>query len=205
MTIVVAGGASGGGNQTMATLTAAVARWLNRTDLGPVLAGFVGMAEAEIARDTRLRVSGQTLWLYGSTQTGDVLAPTDMLELLEFKLGDVVLRELPYDDWQRVDGEGYFARVGEMLRCHGSGPYTLTYLQQFQALRSDADSNWLLREHFDVYLYKCCEVGSVYLRDPEGAKGYAGKYEAAAAALMRAENRRRWSGAQLQVLAPGVV
>jgi hypothetical protein len=35
----------------------------------------------------------------------------------------------------------------------------------------------VLREHYDVYLWKCCEMGSAWMRDPEAVASYSAKYE----------------------------
>ncbi|RKJ96638.1 phage adaptor protein [Alicycliphilus denitrificans] len=208
MTIVVPGGASGAASSaTLKSLTASVAKWLNRTDLDPVLADFVRLAEAEFARDTRLRSSFQVALVDGYAAAGEVALPSDLLELKELTMAGRVLRELPYDDWRNVRGGDFFARVGEVVHITGKpeGAYTITYLQKLPELAFATDSNWLLREHFDMYLWKCCEIGSVYLRDAEAAVGYGTKYEAAAQQLLQAVNQHAWGGAPLAVLAPGVV
>ena len=82
MTIVVPGGAAGAASSaTLESLNASVAKWLNRTDLDLVLVDFVRLAEAEFARDTRLRSSFQVLTESGYTASGEVVLPSDLLEL----------------------------------------------------------------------------------------------------------------------------
>ena len=208
MTIVVPGGAAGAASSaTLESLSASVAKWLNRTDLDLVLVDFVRLAEAEFARDTRLRSSFQVLTESGYTASGEVVLPSDLLELKALVLSGRALAELPYEDWRGVASGDYFARVGGVVHITGrpEGAYDITYVQQLPPLVFATDSNWLLRAHFDIYLWKCCEIGSIYLRDVEAATGYASKYEAAAGRLLQAVNQHAWGGAPRVMLAPGVV
>lgn len=209
MTLVVpvAAASSAAAVANFAGLSASVARWLNRTDLTAVIPDFVRMAEAEFSRDTRLRSSFQVVDTSGYTPAGEIPLPVDMLELRELSAGGTVLRELPYEDWrQRSDGP-HFARLGEVAHITGkpATAYGLKYLQKLPALVFQSDSNWLLREHYDVYLWKCCEMGSAWMRDPEAVASYSAKYEGAVQQLLSAHNAHRWAGASVAVMAPGVV
>ncbi|MDR3005612.1 MAG: hypothetical protein LBV14_15440, partial [Acidovorax sp.] len=207
MTIVVpVSGASGAASAaTLASLSAAVAKWLNRTDLESVIPDFIRMAEAEFARDVRLHAGFQVVVDGGHAPAGDIPLPGDLLELQELEFAGQVLKELPYADWRRHKEGAFFARVGEVARVVGqpAGEFLLTYVQRLPQLVFSTDSSWLLRDHFDMYLWKSCEIGSVWLRDVEGAQGYSVKYEEAAQKLLQAINYRKWGGAPLAVQAPG--
>lgn len=208
MTIVVPGGAAGAASgSTLESLTASVAKWLNRTDLDLVLVDFVRLAEAEFARDTRLRSSFQVFTESGYTQNGEIALPSDMLELQELSVGGQVLAELPMADWRERIGGPYFARVGNVAHVTGkpAATYQLMYLQRLPQLAFPSDSNWLLREHYDVYLWKCCEQGSVWMRDVEATQGYNQKYEMAVNSLLTSNNYHAWGGAPVQVQSGGVV
>ena len=189
------------------SLSTSIAKWLNRTDLTDVIPDFVRMAESEFARDTRLRSSFQVVVSDGYAPAGELPLPTDMLELKELAFGGTPLTQLPYEDW-RVRASGpYFSRVGNVAHVTGkpAGAYTLKYVQKLPALSFPSDSNWLLREHYDVYLWKCCEQGSVWMRDIEATQGYNSKYEAAVQQLLASINYHAWGGASFAVQAPGVV
>lgn len=205
MTIVVpsSSSASAANSATYAGLKTSIARWLNRTDLTDVIPDFVRMAESEFARDPRILSSFQATELSSYTADGEIALPIDLLELQTLTFAGHIVTELP-----RLPGSGnYYARIGEVLHIagHPAGQYKLTYAQKLPQLLFDSDSNWLLREHYDVYLWKCCEVGSVWMRDPDGVSGYNTKYEAAVQQLLSANNRHRWGGYDLSVQAPGVV
>lgn len=208
MTIVVPGGAaSAASSATLKSLTASVAKWLNRTDLDLVLVDFVRLAEAEFARDPRIRSSFQTAVVDGYTTDGEIAMPSDLLELQELRVGGSVLTQLPHADWRdRVSGP-YFTRVGNVAHITGkpASEYRLTYLQKLPQLAFPSDSNWLLREHYDVYLWKCCEQGSVWMRDVEATLGYKQKYEMAVQSLLTANNYHAWGGGPVEVQSGGAV
>ena len=208
MTIVVPGGAAGAASSaTLESLTASVAKWLNRTDLADVIPDFVHLAEAEFARDPRIRASFQTVVVDGYTTDGEIALPSDLLELQELRVGGSVLTQLPHADWRdRVSGP-YFTRIGNVAHITGkpASEYRLTYLQKLPQLAFPSDSNWLLREHYDVYLWKCCEQGSVWMRDVEATQGYNQKYEMAVNSLLTANNYNAWGGGPVEVQSGGAV
>lgn len=209
MTLVVpvAAATSAAAAANFSGLSASIARWLNRTDLAAVIPDFVRMAESEFSRDTRLRSSFQVVDTSGYAPAGEIPLPVDMLELRELSAAGKALRELPYEDWRQLSDGPYFARVGEVVHITGkpATAYGLKYLQKLPALVFQSDSNWLLREHYDVYLWKCCEMGSAWMRDPEAVASYSAKYESAVQQLLAANNAHKWAGASLAVMAPGVV
>ncbi len=173
-----------------------MARWLNRTDLSDVIPDFVRMSEAEFARDTRIRSSFQVVVVDSYTPNGEIPLPTDLLELQSLSLEGV----------EQIERKN-FVRVGEVVTINGkpAGSYQMQYLQKLPALSFPSDSNWLLREHYDVYLWKCCEQGSVWMRDIEATQGYSSKYEAAVQQLLKANNYHAWGGAPIAVQSHGVV
>lgn len=178
------------------SLSKSVARWLNRTDLSDVIPDFVRMSEAEFARDTRIRSSFQVVVVDSYTPNGEIPLPTDLLELQSLSLEGV----------EQIERKN-FVRVGEVVTINGkpAGSYQMQYLQKLPALSFPSDSNWLLREHYDVYLWKCCEQGSVWMRDIEATQGYSSKYEAAVQQLLKANNYHAWGGAPIAVQSHGVV
>ena len=190
-----------------AALSRSIGRWLNRTDLAEVIPDFVRMAESEFARDPRIRSSFQTVVVDGYTPDGEISLPYDLLELQELRVAGAVHNPLPHADWRnRVTG-AYFTRIGNVVHITGkpAAAYRLTYLQKLPQLAFPSDSNWLLREHYDVYLWKCCEQGSVWMRDVEATQGYNQKYEMAVQSLLTANNYHAWGGGPVEVQSGGAV
>lgn len=205
--ITVPGSGAAPSSATYEALQASIARWLNRTDLTDVIPDFVLMAEAEFSRDPRIRSAAQTTRLTGMTADGTVPLPEDMLELKCFKIEDEEYEFLPPETFYGICGGRYYTRDGATLvaKDEPQGDWELSYLARLPALQFPSDTNWLLQNHYDVYLWKCCEQGSVWLRDVDGAQGYRAKYDAAVSQMLDANNRHEWAGFPLHMRAPGVV
>lgn len=190
------------------SLRKSVATWLNRTDLDAVIPDFVRMAEAEFARDPRIKTAMQTTRYADTVLNGQVILPDDMQELKELRVNSAPFYQLTLEDFRAKLTGPYFTRIGQVAQILGSPtgvPYEILYTQRYAPLVFNEDSNWLLRNNYDVYLWKCCEQGAVWLRDPEGVTGYRAKYEAAVQEMLSANNRYNWGGTPLAVSAPGVV
>lgn len=190
------------------SLRKSVATWLNRTDLDAVIPDFVRMAEAEFARDPRIKTAMQTTRYADTVLNGQVILPDDMQELKELRVNSAPFYQLTLEDFRAKLTGPYFTRIGQVAQIIGSPtgvPYEILYTQRYAPLVFNEDSNWLLRNNYDVYLWKCCEQGAVWLRDPEGVTGYRAKYEAAVQEMLSANNRYNWGGTPLAVSAPGVV
>jgi len=190
------------------SLRKSVATWLNRTDLDAVIPDFVRMAEAEFARDPRIKTAMQTTRYADTVLNGQIVLPDDMQELKELRINSAPFYQLTLEDFRSKLSGSYFTRIGQVAQILGSPtgvPYEILYTQRYAPLVFNEDSNWLLRNNYDVYLWKCCEQGAVWLRDPEGVTGYRAKYEAAVQEMLSANNRYNWGGTPLAVSAPGVV
>lgn len=190
------------------SLRKSVATWLNRTDLDAVIPDFVRMAEAEFARDPRIKTAMQTTRYADTVLNGQIILPDDMQELKELRINSAPFYQLTLEDFRSKQCGPYFTRIGQVAQILGNPtgvPYEILYTQRYAPLVFNEDSNWLLRNNYDVYLWKCCEQGAVWLRDPEGVTGYRAKYEAAVQEMLSANNRYNWGGTPLAVSAPGVV
>lgn len=189
------------GQPTTLTLKDKIAKWLNRTDLGAQIPDFINMAESEISADKRLRSTFQVDTETGYITGGVVPFPTDLLEFQALYFNDEPLIQVSNHEFWRTRRRDVFTRLGEMCHIAGKpdGSYELVYVKRLPGLVMDSDSNWMLREHFDIYLYKCCEIGSIWLRDPEGAQGYRAKFEEAANKIGNSISWHKWGGASLAV------
>ena len=68
----------------------------------------------------------------------------------------------------------------------------LLYVARYAPLSDGVDSNWLLREHYDIYLNGLLTEAGDNLEDTELATLYGPKFDRAIAELNRAENRARF-------------
>ena len=70
----------------------------------------------------------------------------------------------------------------------------MLYLASYAALTDPADTNDLLSDHYDLYLYNALAHGFGYLRDDEQAAKWLGRYNDAVNSINVNENRSRWHG-----------
>lgn len=185
-------------------LKTSVASWLNRTDLASVIPDFVRLAESEIARDLRIRAMQETAT--GSMSSGAITLPSDFLEARRLVVDDREMSYITPEEYQRLVRDGYsdvryFTHIGQSIFVLNgeADSYSLLYWAKFDALSADADTNWLLTNHPDLYLFKACEKGAVFLRDAEGATGYRSLYDDAKAKLETADRMAEFSGSVLEI------
>lgn len=189
-----------------ATLKTDVAGWLNRTNLTSKLGDFVQIAESNIRRDLEVRT--QELIATGSL-TGETLAfPTRYSELRRLKVGDRLCRYLTPEHYALKDFQNagaparWYTIIGEsfyILDGAATDTYELVYSQWFASLSADGDTNWVLTNAPDVYLWGSCFAGAVYLKDVNAAAGYKGLYDAAVKALKDKEKAAKWAGVPMMI------
>jgi len=152
---------------TYAELKAAVASWLrpNMTptaDMTARIPEYVAMAEAAINR--RLKSSRMdAVETALAIVSGVAACPTGYLANRSFRLTDEPynrIEYLPIDQIEALDPAVtdkpyYFDRVGDSLICYPPTTATarLRYRKALVALSGDSDTNWLLTNFPDAYLY----------------------------------------------------
>lgn len=182
-------------------LKTAVADWIAHPQANASIPSFVRLAESVLRRDVRVPAMEQTVT--GSMVLGAIVLPADYVDARR-----LVVDGQPYDyvtaeeftkletagSWSRV-----FTRVANTLVVlrGGSGAYSLLYSAAFPALSSDSDTNWLLDNASDVYLFKTLVFAGVYLKDRAAAEGYEQLYQSALGELNQAEHMNRYSGGAL--------
>lgn len=174
-----------------------LASWLHREDLSVVIPTFVTLAEANIRRDVRLRAMETR---DTGTTTGEVTLPDDFLQLRQFILDDIPLAYASPQDWHLYnerDGELRYTIVGDTLYS-AAGDYQIDYWAAFSALSADGDTNWLLTNAPDVYLFAALQQAAMYVRDDAQGQQMAAQYAASVTRVMQAEAMSR-VGHSLQV------
>lgn len=169
------------------TLKTAIADTLNRDDLASVLPQFVRLGHAQLNRRIRShrQVARGALTLNARTEA----LPADWLETIRLTINTDpfrVLTQASMDDVSRYRASGadvagepvYFTHVGseiELFPAPGES-YTgeITYFASIPALVADADTNWLLTAHPDVYLYASLVHTAPYLKDDARLAVWAG-------------------------------
>lgn len=190
-------------------LRQSIAKWLNRTDLDAHIPDFVRLAEQEHRRDVRAQAMEQVE--VGTLQDGAINYPLYFLEARQLVVNGHEYQYSSLSAFRRLQSNGIcrrlFAHVGETIEVLGGGDgrYVLDYWGAFTPLLDDTDTNWLLSNAYDLYLWKACEKGAIWLRDADGATAYRQLYDDALAKLNHAEYIKRYSGSSMTMLAPGVV
>jgi hypothetical protein len=176
-----------------------IASWLNRSDFTDAqLAKFVMLGESDIRNDIDTR---ENELLATGTMTGDgFTAPSGYLSTRTLVVdGDNVEYLTPEQYAAQVSAEitsGYFTLNGNTFSVLGGDgkAYELLYRSTIAALSLDADSNWILANAPEVYLWCGCKYGSAFLKDAEAAMLYGKLYDDAMRKLNRRERQSRVGG-----------
>jgi hypothetical protein len=162
------------------TLKENVADWLNRTDLTSQIPVFIQLFEKKAMRDIRLRKL-QNAGEFTASADGDVL-PTDFMSLEGLYhdgstyFGPIEIKgasELPgLKARYGTTGAPRFAAVVDGTLLYAPVPdddysLKLQYWRKVSALSASNESNWLLEDHPDVYLYGALVAASPFIKDDE--------------------------------------
>jgi hypothetical protein len=184
---------------TFGGLKSSIASWIHRDDLTSVIPDFVALAESDIANDLRVRAMETVAT---GTLTGETLAfPARFQEARSLTVnGDVheyVSSDL-YASSSDADSQAYIYTIqGQnfyILNGASGDDYTLTYTAMFAALSGDSDTNWLLTNFPDVYLYGSLRRGCEYTADDQAAQKWLLLYQAAMNKVRLADRRAAYSG-----------
>ena len=169
------------------TLKTAIADTLNRDDLTSVIPTFVSLAQAQFNRKIRShrQITRGSLTIDAQFEA----LPADWLETIRITMDANpirVLTQISMDDLTRyrtaidntTDAPVYFAHNGTDIELFPtpSTSYTgeITYYAKVTALSADADTNWLLTNNPDVYLYGSLVHTAPYLKDDARIALWAG-------------------------------
>jgi hypothetical protein len=184
---------------TYAQLRTAVAGWINRTDLTSVIPDFVLLAEASIRRDIRAR---DQLTDYTATLTSEAATlPSDLLEIRWVKASvDGYMKPLEfvaepvYDSQPEAAEPTFYTVAGNTIKVQGGSSCVINYWAKYDAFSADADTNWLLTNSPDVYLFASLVEASDYLRDDVARDRYLERYKRAVAEFNANEKKALFSG-----------
>lgn len=179
-----------------AELKTALATWAVRSDLTARMADFVTLAQAEIRKDVRCQAMET---LATGTLTGETLTfPTGFIWAKRLKVNRYVQEYMTPADYsdlsEQDDTSARFTIIGQdiyVLNGASGDSYSLIYLKSFTAFSADADTNWLLTNHPDVYLWAGLKQVAIALKDTEETARCDGLYRHAVARV----NRNEWMAA----------
>lgn len=177
---------------TYTELRTAVQNWINFTAVTDRIPEFITLAEAQMNR--RLRVKQMVVRSEATLSAEFTDAPDDFLQPMQLTLeiSESDIRFLKYLAPERllhekacmgaVSGEPiYYSHVGSEIQLlpTPSQSYTaeLTYYGKIPAL-ADNNTNWLLDDYPDAYLYGACLQAAPFLIEDERVATWGGLFSA---------------------------
>lgn len=141
---------------TRAILAADIKDWIAREDIDPNIGTIIRIAESSIDRNVRIRSMVRSSVL--NVRSRSTPLPDDFLEIVSFSLPGQ--RQLTYRTSKQLRSSGSryeYSIEGFDVVLNGDPPepieYDLVYYARFARLVNDGDTNELLKNSFDLYLY----------------------------------------------------
>jgi len=189
-------------------LKSAVGDFLNRSDLTSVIPTFIDFAEAEINRT--LRVRQMVARAEAAIDARFSAVPSDFIEAKDLvivtgtpvtPLQFVTQQEMAQIRNTEIASAGkpkYFSVVGAQFEFVPTpdAEYSLemSYFAKIDALSSDTDTNWLLTDYPDLYLYTSLTHSAPYLKDDERLTIWAGLAQKAREQLISRDTSASFNG-----------
>lgn len=199
--------------QNKLDLTNSVSSWLNRDDLDPIIPDWITLVEAEV---NRVVVSKHLARTTLTLDADEVELPTDVLQVGHLYLtgdGGVVTVKVTTPDRVQMYRDQYVSgmpRVCAIIAVDDTrqtlllGPIPdmeyeaeLIYEPYMVPLVAPGDSNWLLINHPDVYLYGTLMHSAPWLKDDERLATWGQAYSKAFEQLKIAKARSEYGNSPL--------
>lgn len=161
-------------------LQAAVASWLNRSDLTANITDFITLAEAQLSAEVQGRLMDTKTTIPTVVGVNTVTLPTDMLEMRRFVVSGSYNQplsfrspdELSIDFSSNSSGQPIvFTVIGANaeLAPVPDAVYSLelTYRQRIPALSVSNTTNWLLTSWPNAYLYASLLAATPFIMNDE--------------------------------------
>lgn len=189
-------------------LKTAIADFLNRDDLTSVIPTFVALCEAQVARD--LRHWRQEVRVTTTLNERFENLPSDWLQTKNMYLSDgaaVEYASVAEISRQKLLSEDTAGKP--RLYTINSGQFefypqpdegyelTMIYVARIPTMSADADTNWLMTNYPDIYLYGSLLQSAPYLSEDARVAVWAQMYGAAVANLNKDSDRASYSGGPL--------
>ena len=201
---------------TRSVLVSAIDSWMIRDDIAGSsdINTIISMAESRLNRLCRTPIQEQSTTLEFTGRSKDL--PADYLEYRMVFIDDN-LRKMDYKTpialrgssaWNdgragrffTIEGGGGTAGSDDRLQMTIAGPgsasasvtVTLLYWARWATLTDSGDTNWLLTNHFDIYLYAALRVAAEWASNDEKEIAYERKFQIVLKELHDSGNRGRF-------------
>lgn len=183
---------------------------LNRSDITNSLADtFIDQGIARIQRTLRIPAMEAQQTYAISIQTGSIVVPSDMLELMDAYYDKTTLTRVPMEEMLQMKDIGetgtpmYFTRERSKLLLYpepASGSVVVNYYAEFAEMTSDSDENTIAKVASDLIVYAALTYAADYFLD-ERAELFTGKFGQFMAELQGQADDAETAGS-LQVMRP---
>ena len=209
MTVFI-GGPGAAGHTSYDGLVSAESNWLDRDDLAPQIPDFIVLMEARLNRLLRsLNQETKAVWSIAA-ETFDL--PDDFRQMRVFHVEGVPNRPLEMASPVNVAGN-YPPGISRAYWIEGRtltlapAPNTptnfaATYYVRIPPLNGAGQTNWLLEEHPDIYLWGTLHQAATYIRDADAMTETKSYLDDAIAELQRESRLDRWGGGPLTPRSP---
>jgi hypothetical protein len=187
---------------TYGELKTAVGSYLNRSDLTSYIQDFIRLGERRISYGSDapnpsvpLRIPAMQNQTSGTITNSSISFPTGFLEVIRLKgVSGTIYWTLDYAPNQRFteleqdsNVPTHYTFLNNAIKTAGTGAasYVLDYYKAFTALASDSDTNWLLTNAPDAYLFAALLESAPFIADLESVNLWAGMYRSTVSALNR--------------------
>jgi len=192
-------------------LKAAVADWLNRTDLTARIPDFIRIYESRANDRVRVR---QGLLRTTLTLTGQFTAAPAGLEEIESawipspykKIGVMTTLQAAEERERSGNAVGPLQSVcvvGEEIEAFptpsANTDLSILYFQSVTALADDSDTNWLLDKYPDLYLYGSLIASAPFLKDDDRLQMWTALHDARLEEANIASSRAKLGGGTVRI------
>lgn len=192
---------------TYATLKTAVGTHLNRSDLTSYIPDFITLGTSRMFygggqpyESPPVRIPAMQGQDTGTVSAGYIAFPADFLEPIKISASSgTAVWQLDYQplsmfgDEESTDPSWYTYRDNAIYTgISGSATYTLDYYQSF-TLSGDADTNWILTNAPQVYLYAALMESAPFLVDDPRIQVWYGLYRSAVIGINKATQKQTGS------------
>ena len=191
-------------------LKTSIANWADRDDLGTFIPDFVALTEARFNRELRLRSMEQKEYANTVGGQSNYALPVNYLQMREFRLNNSPTVSLTYvspeifEAWSLGQGvPKYYTIIANEIRIGPtpSGVYEMEMLfwRKFPPLTPTNQTNWVLQNAPDVYLYGSLLELEPFIQNDERIGVWAAGYSRAIETMQLQDDKDRHSGSALTV------
>lgn len=191
------------------TLKTAIGAYTHRDDLSAYYDEFIDLAESNI--NAALRVSEMESSTSVAVTTSALALPDGFLEMREINVSGSPNTTLEYLTPHQLNAQKgnesgrprYYTIKGDAIELYPAGSYTIdmVYYKSITPLDNTNTTNFVLTRFPEIYLHGTLQWAYTFAQDDQRMQMHSAAFNAAIANTNKMSNRRKFSGAPLQVVA----